>query len=177
VADGHHPAPGGRQLGLLRGGPRRVLLQGRGRASETNPSIAFWNGVLGFEVEREFQLSGEFAAGVTGVPGVAISVAMLAGAGHRIELLQYCEPPDRAHLRPRPCDVGSVHLTVNVDDLSATVQACALHEWILAGEPHTMPTGPRAGARFAYLHDADGLPLEVIQDAGLGPSQAVNDIR
>ncbi|KAJ6563672.1 hypothetical protein DFH09DRAFT_920188, partial [Mycena vulgaris] len=32
-------------------------------------------------------------------------------------LLQYLAPEEREHLRPRPCDVGSVHLVFTVDNI------------------------------------------------------------
>lgn len=70
-------------------------------------SLAFWRDVLGFDLSHRAQLSGEFAAGVAGVPGAEISIAVVAApGGHRIELLQYHQPADRAHLRPRPCGHG-----------------------------------------------------------------------
>jgi catechol 2,3-dioxygenase-like lactoylglutathione lyase family enzyme len=131
--------------------------------SDLSASIAFWRDVFGFDVERRFELSGAFAAEVTGVADAAISAAVLVGPGHRIELLQYSAPRQRDHLRPRPCDVGSVHLAVDVDDMSAAVAACMDHGWTLAGTPQVMEVGARAGTRFAYLHDADGLTLELIQ--------------
>lgn len=85
-------------------------------------SLAFWRDVLGFELSHRAQLSGEFAAGVTGVPGADIAIAVVtAPGGHRIELLQYHQPAERAHLRPRPCDVGSVHLALRVDDIDAVL--------------------------------------------------------
>ena len=128
-------------------------------------SIRFWTEVLQFRVERRFELSGDFAAKVTGVSGAHITAAVLAGAGHRIELLQYLQPSHRSHMRPRPCDVGSLHLAVDVDDLMAVTNACAKYGWSVAGEPQTMLEGPRAGTRFAYLHDEDGLTLELIEEA------------
>jgi catechol 2,3-dioxygenase-like lactoylglutathione lyase family enzyme len=87
-------------------------------------SIAFWRDVLGFEGQRRMETSGEFAAQVTGVPGAHFVLAALAGGGHHTELLQYSRPAQRAHLCPRPCDVGSFHVAVNVDDLDA-VEVCA----------------------------------------------------
>jgi catechol 2,3-dioxygenase-like lactoylglutathione lyase family enzyme len=41
-------------------------------------SIAFWRDVLGFEVQRRMEMSGEFAEQVTGVPGAHFDLAALA---------------------------------------------------------------------------------------------------
>ena len=127
-------------------------------------SLVFWRDVLGFDLSYRAQLSGEFVAGVTGVPGAEISMAMVTAlGGHCIELLQYHQPAERAHLRPRPCDVGSVHLALRVDDIDAVLAAAADSGWQPAGEPQTMATGARAGTRFVYMHDPDGTLIELIQ--------------
>jgi glyoxylase I family protein len=126
-------------------------------------SIAFWRDVLGFEVERRMEMSGEFAAQVTGVPDAHFVLAALAGGGHHIELLQYSRPVHRDHVCPRPCDVGSFHVAVNVDDLDATAELCAQHGFTLAGAPQSATEGPLAGCRFVYLRDPDGLTVELIQ--------------
>lgn len=115
--------------------------------TDVERSLAFWQEVLGFELSHRAQLSGEFAAGVTGVPGAEMSIAVvIAPGGHR----------------PRPCDVGSVH----VDDIDAVLAAAADAEWRPSGTRQTMASGPRAGTRFAYMHDPiDGTIIELIQAA------------
>lgn len=134
--------------------------------SDLERSLVFWRDVLGFELSHRAQLTGEFAAGVTGVLGAEISIAVVvAPGGHSIELLQYHQPADRAHLRPRPCDVGSVHLAVTVDDIDAVLETSADFGWLPAGAPQTMTSDPRAGTRLAYMHDPDGTTVELIQGA------------
>jgi glyoxylase I family protein len=128
-------------------------------------SIAFWRDVLGFEVQERLEMSGEFAEQVTGVADAHLLLAQLAGGGHRIELVQYLSPTDRAHVCPRSCDIGSFHVAVNVDDLDAASRVCAEHGWELAGIPQTGVEGPLAGARFAYMRDRDGSTVELIQNS------------
>jgi len=128
-------------------------------------ATAFWVEALGATVEREFTLHGGFAADVTGVTGARINAAVLLLGGHRVELLEYLEPTRRQHLRPRPNDLGSWHLALDVNDLEQVLTRCGDHGWRLAGAIGTMTTGPRTGTRFAYLHDADGSTLELIQQA------------
>ncbi len=128
-------------------------------------SIAFWRDVLGFEVQRRLEMSGEFAEQITGVADAHLLLAQLAGGGHHIELLQYLRPTNRAHVCPRPCDVGSFHVAVNVDDLDAASEVCAQHGWTLAGGPQTGVEGRLAGSRFAYLRDRDGTVVELIQNS------------
>ncbi len=126
-------------------------------------SLAFWRDVLGFEVSHRPHQSGELASEITGVPGAEISIAVLKGYGHRIELLEYLAPADRQHLRPRPCDVGSVHVAFVVDDLDAVLSAIAASGWQAAGQPQTLQVGPNAGWRVVYVRDPDGTTIEFMQ--------------
>lgn len=130
---------------------------------DLDASITFWRDVLGFEVLHRLELSGEFAEQITGVDDAHFLVAVLAGGGHRIELLQYLRPAERGHVSPRPCDIGSFHVAVNVDDLDSAAEACAQRGWKLVGKPQTGVEGPLVGSRFAYLRDRDGSIIELIQ--------------
>ncbi len=132
---------------------------------DLDAAASFWVGALDARVERRFELGGTFAADVTGVPGARIEVAVVLVGGHRVELLQYLAPAHRDHLRPRPQDLGSWHLALDVADVDQVAARCAEHGWRLRGAVATMADGPRAGTRFAYLEDPDGAVLELVQPA------------
>lgn len=137
-------------------------------------SLAFWQGVLGFELSHRPHHTGELASEVTGVPGAEISIAVLKGYGHKIELLEYRAPPDQKHVDLRPCDVGSVHVALTVDNLDAVLDTIAASGWTAAGKPQTLKTGPNAGKRVIYVRDPDGTTIEFMQppadkgDRGVG---------
>ena len=58
-----------------------------------------------------------------------------APGGHKIELLDYLAPPDRKRRGYlSPCDVGSVHVALIVDDLDAVLNAIAASRWKSAGK-------------------------------------------
>src|SRR5438132_903225 len=81
-------------------------------------SLAFWRDMLGFELSHTAHQTGELAEEITGVAGAEIKLAVLkTPGGHKIELLEYLAPPDRTQISLRPCDVGSVHVALLVDDL------------------------------------------------------------
>ena len=128
-------------------------------------SLAFWQDVLGFELSHRAHQTGELASEITGVPGAEISLAVLKAPGHKIELLEYLAPPERKRVEPRPCDVGSVHVALTVDDLDAVLSAIAASGWKTAGKPQTLQTGPNAGRRVAYVRDPDGTTIEFMQPA------------
>jgi catechol 2,3-dioxygenase-like lactoylglutathione lyase family enzyme len=134
--------------------------------SNLERSLAFWRDVLGFELSHRTHQAGEMAREITGVAGAEISLAVLkTPAGHKIELLEYLAPVDRKHFYPRPCDIGSVHVALTVDDLDAVLSAIGASGWQAAGKPQTLTSGPNAGRRVIYVRDPDGMTIEFMQPA------------
>ena len=126
-------------------------------------SLSFWQDVLGFELSHRAHHTGDLASEVTGVPGAEILLAVLKGYGHKIELLEYLAPSDRKHVDLRPCDVGSVHVALTVDNLDPVLSAIAASGWKATGKPQTLKTGPNAGKRVIYVRDPDGTTIEFMQ--------------
>src|ERR1700745_1901935 len=120
--------------------------------SNLERSLAFWRNVLGFELSHRVDQKGELAAEITGGPDAETSLAVLkAPGGHKIELLQYPAPADRNQpVDLRPCDVGSVHLALTVDDLDAVLKKIVASGWKAGRKPQTLTTGPNAGKRVMY---------------------------
>jgi catechol 2,3-dioxygenase-like lactoylglutathione lyase family enzyme len=134
--------------------------------SNLERSLAFWRDVLGFELSHRTHQASGLASEITGVPGAEISLAVLKGPGHKIELLEYRAPPDRKqHVDLRPCDVGHVHVALAVDDLEAVLKAIAASGFNAAGKPQTLQSGPNAGKRVVYVRDPDGTTIEFMQAA------------
>jgi len=126
-------------------------------------SLVFWQDVLGFKLSHRAHHTGDLATEVTGVPGAEISIAVLKSPGHRIELLEYHAPPDRKRADLRPCDVGSVHVALLVDNLDAVLNTIEGSGWKAAGKPQTLKSGPNAGKRVVYIRDPDGTTIEFMQ--------------
>ena len=126
-------------------------------------SLTFWRDVLGFELSHRAHHTGALASEVTGVPGAEISIAVLKGYGHKIELLEYLAPADRKRVDLRPCDIGSVHVAFTVEDLDAVLSAIAASGWKAVGTPQTLKAGPNAGKRVVYVRDPDGTTIEFMQ--------------
>jgi catechol 2,3-dioxygenase-like lactoylglutathione lyase family enzyme len=131
--------------------------------SNLERSLPFWRDVLGFELSHRAHHTGDLASEAPGVPGAEISLAVLRGYGHKIELLEYLAPPDRKRFIPRPCDVGSVHVALIVDNLDAVLNRVAACGWKAAGKPQTLKTGPNAGKRVIYVRDPEGTTIEFMQ--------------
>ena len=138
--------------------------------------MQFWQNVLGFEFSHAAYQKGELAQEITGVEGAEIKLAVLKTAGgHKIELLEYLAPADRKRGNLRPCDVGSVHVALLVEDLNVVLTQIAASGWKTAGKPQTLGTGPNAGKRVVYVCDPDGTTIELMQIAKQSSSTDVTD--
>jgi catechol 2,3-dioxygenase-like lactoylglutathione lyase family enzyme len=127
-------------------------------------SLAFWRDVLGFELSHTAHQKGELAQEITGVEGAEIKLAVLkTPGGHKVELLEYLAPADRKRTDIRPCDVGSVHVALLVEDLDAVLERIAASDWKAAGKPQTLTKGPNAGKRVVYVRDPDGTTIEFME--------------
>ena len=135
--------------------------------SNLERSLAFWRDVLGFELSHTAHQTGELAREVTGIAGAEIKLAVLRapGGGHKIELLEYLAPADRKPANLRPCDVGSVHVALLVEDLEAVLAHIAASGWEAAGKPQMLKTGPNAGKRVVYVRDPEGATIELMEIA------------
>jgi catechol 2,3-dioxygenase-like lactoylglutathione lyase family enzyme len=133
--------------------------------SNLERALAFWRNVLGFELSHTAHQTGEMAREITGIAGAEIKLGVVkAPGGHRIELLEYLAPADRKrHADLRPCDVGSVHVALVIDDLDAVLSAINVSGWKAAGKSQTLQSGPNAGKRVVYVHDPDGTTIEFMQ--------------
>src|SRR5438477_45136 len=137
--------------------------------SNLERSLAFWRDVLGFELSHTAHQKGELAQEITGVKGAEIRLAVLkTPGGHKIELLEYLAPADRQRGNLQPCDIGSVHVALLVEDLDAVLAQIAASGWKAAGKPQTLTTGPNAGKRVVYVRDPDGTTIEFTQRARRG---------
>jgi glyoxylase I family protein len=132
--------------------------------SNLERSLAFWRDVLGFEFSHTAHQKGELAEEITGVEGAEIKLVVLkAPGGHKIELLEYLAPADRKPANLLPCDVGSVHVALLVDDLGVVLERIAASGWEAAGKPQTLKTGPNAGKRVIYVRDPDCTTIEFME--------------
>ena len=133
--------------------------------SNLERSLAFWRDVLGFELSHTAHQTGEMAREITGVRGAELKLAVLkTPSGHKVELLAYLAPAERKrHVDLRPCDVGSVHIALIVDDLETILSAIEASGWKAAGKPQTLRSGPNAGKQVVYVRDPDGTTIEFMQ--------------
>lgn len=127
-------------------------------------ALDFWVGVLGFKHLYTMNFPNDpFIENVVGVSEAEVTLAVVQGSGHSIELLEYVAPDNRHILKPRSCDVGSVHVAFEVDNLDALLDRVKQSGWNPVGTPQTVEEGERAGLRLAYVRGPDGITLEFLQ--------------
>ena len=141
--------------------------------SSLEDSLAFWVDVLGFRHLYTWTFeTAPFIEQLVGVPGAAVRVAMVEGSGHMIELLEYTSPEQRETYKPRPCDVGSVHVAFYVENIDALLARVASAGWLPLGQTQTVESGERKGLRLIYLRDPDGVTMEFLQLPEDAPNEA-----
>jgi len=122
---------------------------------------AFFTQVLGFKPVSEGHLaSGEFIDNLVGVPEAELDYVVIEAPGHRIELLEYLAPRERFIIKPRSCDVGSVHLAFCVAGLDALLARAKAFGWHAVGHVQTVTNGPKNGTRAVYVRSEDGVTIE-----------------
>ena len=132
--------------------------------SDLKHQMDFFQQVLGFNLQGVAEVGGPLPEDETGVPGLRSKLAMLGKDGLSVELYQPLAPEGRQTYRPTPADVGSWHLALKVADLDGLVRVCEEWGWRVRGKIAVVTEGPGpVGARLAYLHNADGTILELVQ--------------
>ena len=133
--------------------------------SDWKRSLRFYSDLLGFRYVREIELTGEPAATLLQLDGVAFRAIYIEREGLRIELLHYDEPPAHSGPTPRPMNqLGFTHLSLRVDDLDASLERFAA-----AGVEVLEQTRigiPEANTNAVFIADPDGTLIELMQQPG-----------
>ncbi|MGJ8530735.1 MAG: VOC family protein [Alphaproteobacteria bacterium] len=127
-------------------------------------SIAMFCELFDFEVFSRAPRDPAIISGVTGVEGAEIEVAYVRNGAVSFELLCYSKPEERKDYRPRPCDLGSLHIAVNVEDMDAMLEKALAWPMDIVGKEVQIDAGPNNGSRIIYLRTPEeGLIVEMIQ--------------
>jgi catechol 2,3-dioxygenase-like lactoylglutathione lyase family enzyme len=127
--------------------------------TDLDTSLAFYCDVVGFTLGFRTRATGEWFDTLTRNTGADIEIAMLELAGFTLQLVQYHaaggDALPLAHHR-----VGNPHLCIEVDDVDArhrTISDSGDHD------PTPIVDIMGRGIRSFYVHDPDGVPVELLQ--------------
>ena len=135
--------------------------------SDMDQALAFYTGVLPFEVVSETEVQGDAYEHLFGVFGMRARIVRLRLGDEEIELIDYLAPEGR----PVPVDSRSndewfQHIAIIVSDMDAAYAQLREHNVQHASTgPQTLPDwNPNAGGIKAfYFKDPDGHNLEILQ--------------
>ena len=138
--------------------------------SNLKRSIDFYQGILGFPIVMEKELTGTEAETITALPGAHLLIAHLkAGEYQTIELIQYLAPQGKV-LDTTTCNVGSAHICFVVSDIQKAYQELKAKGVRFKSEPIRLSSGKSKGGYAVYFLDPDGITLELFQRP---PSMAI----
>jgi len=139
-------------------------------------SLAFYRDLLGLPLVARGESDEEELAVLTGLPAVRIEWAELTLSGDCVlELLQYVRPV-ASPLVQLPCDPGTTHIGLSVEDIDA-LQGRLVDAGveIVSGPVALREDGWRA-VRCLYAKDPDGVTIELVERAPVRDAVAVPDL-
>lgn len=132
--------------------------------SSLDEAIRFWTGALGFTLERQAEMGGNFLHRVTGVDDPSVKTAVVrAPDGFAVELLQYSKGRQNGAVPDSAGAIGAAHLALTVHDIHAAIARVEAAGWKAKGCPLPIAGGPRKGTLVAYVSGPDHITIEFMQ--------------
>jgi lactoylglutathione lyase len=141
------------------------LAHGGITVTDMERSLAFYRDGLGLEVCIDRIANHDYLRALTAVNSSEVRIVFLRvpNSDASIELLEH-RGIERVPVRPRPCDPGSAHLCLLVDDIDTVHAGMAARGFLSrSGAPVTIDAGPFTGSRRCFLQDPDGFLIELSQ--------------
>ena len=148
--------------------------------ADLDRALAFYTGVLPFEVVSEAEVAGDAFERLFGVFGLRARIARLRLGAEEIELIDYLAPEGRpVPVDSRSNDLWFQHVAIIVSDMDEAYAQLRRHKVQHASSgPQTLPaSNPNAGGIEAfYFKDPDGNHLEILEfPAGKGDPRWQSD--
>jgi catechol 2,3-dioxygenase-like lactoylglutathione lyase family enzyme len=132
--------------------------------ADLDRSLKFFCDQLGLTVVHTREVGDDYFGRIVGLPGCRVRAALLRipGSNHHLELFEYLMPAGQP-CAPRPCDPGSTHVSLLVDDLPALYDRLRGESGAFVSGPVRITAGPNAGGYGVYLRDPNGVLIELFQ--------------
>lgn len=127
-------------------------------------SLAFYVGLLGFELLWQRVNSEQYLRDVVGFPDCVIKQAHLRipGTTHKLELFEYVTPPG-TQIDLRTNNPGSSHISLLVENLAEAYEELKAKGVRFRSLPVLIDSGPYKGGSDVYMLDPDGITIELSQ--------------
>ena len=131
--------------------------------SDMARALAFYRDLLGLEVVRTMDESGEYLDSLLGLSQARVTTVKLSAGGGvtLIELLEFQSPVAVRRGETGPATLGPTHVALTVDDLAAVHAALTARGIRFIAPPQRSPDGR---VNVAFCHDPDGTLLELVQE-------------
>lgn len=132
--------------------------------SDMDRSLAFYRDGLGLEFDWEMEGGEEHTRTLLNLNFESLkNVFLKIPGGGVVELLEY-RGLERFSAASRPCDPGSGHMCLYVEDIDAiTERARRYGGTSRSKDPVLSPKGASKGMRLIYMADPDGFIVELLQ--------------
>ena len=128
--------------------------------ADLEKATSFYRDVVGLKVLDNRERTGAAISQVVGYEECHIrAVDVGTGDGHKLQLIEYVNPPARERQSDERSIIGSSHLCLHVDDIDAT-----FNRLVENGAKKMNPPAELAPGRWAcYLQDPDGNWIELLE--------------
>jgi catechol 2,3-dioxygenase-like lactoylglutathione lyase family enzyme len=132
--------------------------------SNLERSLAFYVSILGCVVLWEREITNTYFREIVGFPDCVVKAAhlLIPGSEHHIELFEYVQP-EGVKTEMHTNNVGNSHIAFLVDDLPAAYQELKDKGVKFRSPPVEITAGANKGGWGVYLHDPDGITVELFQ--------------
>jgi lactoylglutathione lyase len=143
-------------------------------------SVVFYTEGLGLELVHRQEQDNPYTHALVGYPDASLRIAQLripgvvpAPSGHVLELIEYVRPRgDSVEVQHNRIAAG--HLAFEVDDIDEHVTRLVAYGAELVSDPVEITAGINKGGKALYLHDPDGVTLELLQPRRRTPDAGRN---
>jgi catechol 2,3-dioxygenase-like lactoylglutathione lyase family enzyme len=135
--------------------------------SDLDRSIDFYTGVLGLELltEPSERRCSAHLDQMVEISGAEMRGVLLRVGNTAVELHEY-SAPESPNDEPLPANaLGAQHVAFEVEDLAAEMDRIAALGIGFATPINVIDGGPFTGIRAVFLHDPDGIRIELVQVA------------
>ena len=128
--------------------------------TDLEKATEFYRDVVGLKVLDTRERTGEAISQVVGYEDCHLkAVDVGTGDGHKLELIEYVNPPAGERPSEERSVIGGSHLCFQVDDIDATFQRLVEN----GGQKMNPPVELAPGRLACYLRDPDGNWIELLE--------------